>query len=167
LAEVGGEKAWARREKTELDWYIVVVYDDNYYVAIRSDINIVVIGSIMKMTARIKTALDKYIEYISQVDGVSQIYLFGSCARGDADERSDIDLMVIIDDYLDPIIKVAFKIQVGLSEMDVVSDASFDEIVNEPTLDIIVNNKNAFEEASRENFFQREVVETGVLLYAI
>ena len=118
------------------------------------------------MTARIKTALVKYIEYISQVDGVSQIYLFGSCARGDANERSDIDLMIIIDDYLDPF-RVAFKIQVGLSEMDVGSDASFDEIVHEPTLDIIVNNKTAFEEASKEHFFQREVLETGVLLYAI
>ena len=117
------------------------------------------------MTDFVKSILDDYTEFISSLNGVLQIYLFGSNARGDADKRSDIDLMVIVDDSLDPL-KMAYRIQVGLSEIDVESDASFDEIMNEPALDIIVNRKTAFEEASRVDFFQREVLETGVLLYA-
>jgi len=117
------------------------------------------------MTDVVKSALDKYTEFISSLNGVLRIYLFGSYARGDAGKRSDIDLMVIVDDGLDPL-KMAYRIQVGLSEIDVESDASFEEIMNEPALDIIVNNKTAFKEASEVDFFQREVLETGVLIYA-
>jgi len=116
------------------------------------------------MTAQIKSALDKYVQYISQVDGVSQIYLFGSCALGTAGEKSDIDLLVTVEDSLDPR-KVAYTIQMGLSEMDVASNATFEEIMREPELDLIVNRKTAFENASREHFFQREILETGVVIY--
>ena len=116
------------------------------------------------MTAQLKSTLDKYIGHISQVNGVSQIYLFGSHALGTSDGKSDIDLLITVDDKLDPI-KVAHKIQMDLSEMDTLSNASFEEILHEPALDIIVNRKTAFEKASKEHFFQREVIKTGVLLY--
>ena len=45
--------------------------------------------------------LDKIIENIIQLklqDNIREIYLFGSVARGDQDEQSDVDILIVIDD---------------------------------------------------------------------
>ena len=104
------------------------------------------------MSDEIKIELDKYVNYISSLKGVLQIYLFGSYANGEPQKTSDIDLMVLIENNLDPF-KTAFKIRKGLIETDVV-------------LDIVVNRISAFEEASTNSLFQKSIKENGVLLYA-
>jgi len=104
------------------------------------------------MSDEIKIELDKYVNYISSLNGVLQIYLFGSYANGEPQKTSDIDLMVLIENNLDPF-KTAFKIRKGLIETDVV-------------LDIVVNRISAFEEASTNSLFQKSIKENGVLLYA-
>jgi len=104
------------------------------------------------MNEEIKAELDRYVEYISSQAGVMQIYLFGSYANGEPRKTSDIDLMVVVDNYLDPF-KTAYKIRRGLTETDFV-------------LDIVVNTISAFDEASRNSSFQRSIKENGVLLYA-
>ena len=104
------------------------------------------------MSEAIKVELDRHVEFISSLAGVLQIYLFGSRANGEPQETSDIDLMVIIDNNLDPF-KTAYKIRKGLTETDF-------------ALDIAVNRKSAFEEASRNSSFQKSIKENGVLLYA-
>ena len=104
------------------------------------------------MSEAVKVELDRYVEFISSLAGVLQIYLFGSHANGEPQETSDIDLMIIIDNNLDPF-KTAYKIRRGLTETDLV-------------LDIVVNRKSAFEEASRTSSFQKSIMENGVLLYA-
>ena len=81
-----------------------------------------------------KAALDTYTEYISSLNGVLQIYLFGSHAYGTPDDSSDIDLMVVIDDKLD-VFKTAYKIQRGLA------NRAF-------PLDVLVNNEFVFYEAA-------------------
>jgi len=105
------------------------------------------------MNEEIKVELDKYIDFISSLAGVLQIYLFGSYANGTQKKTSDIDLMVIVENDLDPF-KTAYKIRRGLTDTDLV-------------LDVAVNRKSAFEEAKESSSFQKTIKETGVLLYAV
>jgi len=104
------------------------------------------------MNEETKKELSKYIESISAFSGVLQIYLFGSHANGAPRENSDIDLMVIVDNSLDPF-NTAYKIRRSL-------------VGSGKVFDIVVNRKDAFEKASLEQPFQRDIKENGVLLYA-
>jgi len=99
----------------------------------------------------IQAALDVYIKYISAMNGVLQIYLFGSYAYGTPDIYSDIDLMVVIDDKFD-VFKTAYKIQRGLA----------DRVV---PLDVVVNNESIFYEASNNTSLQAHIKKEGTLLY--
>jgi len=105
------------------------------------------------MNEETKAELDKHIEFISSLNGVLQIYLFGSYANGIPDKTSDIDLMVIVENNLDPF-KTAYKIRRELTDTDL-------------ALDIIVNKKAAFDAAAKISLFQKSIKETGVLLYAV
>jgi predicted nucleotidyltransferase len=99
-----------------------------------------------------KDELDKHVKFISSLTGVLQIYLFGSYANGEQRKTSDVDLMIIIENSLDPF-KTAYRIRKGLTETDL-------------PIDIVVNRKSAFEEASKNSSFQKSIMENGVLLYA-
>jgi len=103
------------------------------------------------MNDSIKTALNKYVDYISKQEGVVQIYLFGSYAQGTQKENSDIDLMVLVDDSLNTG-KMAVKISKGLANRTV-------------PLDILVNRKTAFHKAAEDLTIQNRIKKTGVLLY--
>jgi len=103
------------------------------------------------MSDSIKAELDKHIKFISSLSGVLQIYLFGSYAYGEPRTSSDIDLMVIVENSLDPF-KTAYKIRRGLTDTDL-------------AFDIVVNRKSAFEKASETSAFQKSIKENGVLLY--
>jgi len=104
------------------------------------------------MSEKIKQEIDKYIAVISALSGVLQIYLFGSHAYGEPEEFSDIDLMIIVEDNLDPL-KTTVKIN--------------HKLVGERTtpLDIIVNRKKDFSKAANENTIQKYISDNGVLLY--
>ena len=104
------------------------------------------------MQKSIKEVLDTYIEHISSLDEVKQIYLFGSHAYGEPHERSDIDLMVLIDDNLDTR-KVSLKISKDLAGKSIIP------------LDVLVNPKTAFYTAAGEPTIQRQIKNEGVLLY--
>ena len=100
----------------------------------------------------VKTALDTYVSFISSLDGVFQIYLFGSLAYGTPNERSDIDLMVVIDDKID-VFKMMNKISTGLIGKRVIP------------LDVLVNRNSAFSEAAENLTLQNHIKSEGVLLY--
>ena len=104
------------------------------------------------MSDDIKVELYKHVDFISSLTGVLRIYLFGSYANGEPHKTSDIDLMVIVENNLDPF-KTAYKIRRALAETNLV-------------LDIVVNRVSAFEEAQANSSFQKSVKENGVLLYA-
>ena len=106
----------------------------------------------MFMSDEIKVELDKYVEFISSLSGVLRIYLFGSYANGKSHKTSDIDLMVIVENNLDPF-KTAYQIRRALTETNF-------------AIDIVVNRVSAFEEASANSSFQKSIKENGVLLYA-
>ena len=103
------------------------------------------------MNDYIKSALDIYTEYISSLNGVLLIYLFGSHAYGTSDDCSDIDLMVVIDDKLD-VIKTAYKIQRGLANRVV-------------PLDVLVNKESVFYKAADNISLQAHIIKEGTLLY--
>ena len=105
------------------------------------------------MTDTIRTALNNYVEYISTLDGVLQIYLFGSYADGTANEHSDIDLMVIISDRMDRI-KTAVKISRGLTKRAI-------------PLDVLVNCETDFNKASNEPTLQQRIKSEGILMYGV
>jgi len=51
----------------------------------------------LDLSAHYKGFLAHFLSNVSKVDYVFKVILFGSCARGQARERSDIDLLVITD----------------------------------------------------------------------
>jgi len=103
------------------------------------------------MNISVKTALDSYINYISSLEGVLQIYLFGSQASGNAHDESDIDLMVIVDDSLNRA-KMALTISKGLTNIVV-------------PIDVLVNRKTDFHKASNGPTLQNRIKSEGVLVY--
>jgi predicted nucleotidyltransferase len=104
------------------------------------------------MNSNVKSKLDSYVEKISNVDGVLQIYLFGSYVYGTPHEHSDLDLMVIVDDIHNAIRK-ATEINIKLAEVRGIAP------------DISVNRKTDFEKAREKPTFQKTIGDRGVLLY--
>jgi len=104
------------------------------------------------MNTQIKKTIDIYVEKISSDDDVLQIYLFGSCACGKPHERSDIDLMIIIEDTLHTIKKsMALRKKLrGYRTMP---------------LDMLVNRISDFEKSQAFPSIQKTIKEQGLLLY--
>ena len=104
------------------------------------------------MSERLKLQLDKYTEIISSLEWVLQIFLFGSHAYGEPQEHSDLDLLVIVNDNLDPI-NATYKIN--------------QKLIGERTtpVDVVVNRKKDFDRALKGNTIQKLISDTGVLLY--
>ena len=105
------------------------------------------------MKTGVKEVLDMYVNTIASMSGVLQIYLFGSHAYGTPHEKSDIDLMVIVDDNLKAV-KMALTINMAL-----VGNRKI-------PLDILVNTSSDFNVASNEPSLQNRIKNEGVLLYA-
>ena len=105
------------------------------------------------LDAGVKDALDAYIAGIASVPGVLQIYLFGSYAYGTPHERSDLDLIVLVEDNLKAV-KIALTINSVLAGKRRIP------------LDILVNNSSDFYEAAKEPTLQNRIKNEGVLLYA-
>lgn len=105
------------------------------------------------MTDTVKTALAAYTQHISSVDGVKEIYLFGSHAYGNPHAESDIDLMVVVDNSQDPL-SANMRINRAL-----VGKRFF-------PLDILVNRASVFEEAAEVLTLQHRIKSEGVLLYS-
>ena len=106
-----------------------------------------------KMNEDVKAEFDRYVSYISKIDGVLSIYLFGSYAHGMPDRSSDIDLMVVVRDGIDPL-KVMRGVSMGLMERSV-------------PLDVLVDNVSDFTRLSGPDrvTLQREIRNNGVLVY--
>jgi len=104
------------------------------------------------MNDSVKTALDKYVRLISSLDGILQVYLFGSYANGTSHNESDIDLMVVVEDRLDAK-RTAIRISNALiGKRDV-------------PLDILVNRSADFSSFSENPTLQKQIKNEGVLLY--
>ena len=106
-----------------------------------------------KMTAEIKAEFDRYVSYISGMDDVLGIYLFGSYAYGEPTENSDIDISVVVRDGVDTL-KMVQEISRGLCD-------------RRYPIDVVADNISSFERLSEPGrcTLQREVKDRGVLVY--
>jgi len=92
---------------------------------------------------------------------VYKIILFGSYARGTANEDSDIDLVVILDTD-----EFAKTVDQRLDRRRPINE-SIREIRKDFAMDIIVYSKGEFEFLDKkESDFVREIKNTGIELYA-
>jgi len=108
---------------------------------------------INNMNQDVRAELERYVSFISRMDGVIQIYLFGSHAYGAPTEDSDIDLLVVVHDGIDSL-KIMRAVSAGLMNRRV-------------SLDVIVDNLSDFTERSKPErvTLQREIKNKGVLVY--
>ena len=104
------------------------------------------------MNIKIKEALKIYVDKISSDEGVLRIYLFGSCAYGEPHKRSDIDLMIIIDDKFHTI-KKSLALRKNLRGYRSVP------------MDMLVNRISDFENSQAFPSIQKTIKEQGLLLY--
>lgn len=89
----------------------------------------------LSLTEKQKAGILEYLEVLQKKyrDNILQVVLFGSAARGEADEESDIDILVVLKN--------------GDNKLrDEVSMASFDSILNnEVILSPLVMDKKTYE----------------------
>ena len=104
------------------------------------------------MNTQIQNAINTYVEKISSDNGVIQIYLFGSCVYGEPHERSDIDLMVVIDDTLHTTKKSTTLRRILRGHRTV-------------PMDMLVNRSSDFENSQAFPSIQKTIKEQGLLLY--
>ena len=89
-----------------------------------------------------------------------RVILFGSYAFGTADDESDIDLLIVLDDNTIP------KNYEEWLEMKMKVRRLLRGINNEVAIDLLVYTKPQYEMIKQEmNSFQKEIHETGKILY--
>jgi predicted nucleotidyltransferase len=92
----------------------------------------------------------------ASVDGVAAIFLFGSTTKGEADRRSDIDLLIVIDTYSDNYEES--KTKKIISELALTLEKEYDRRIQ-----VIFTNK-AYN--GLDAYFIEKVLKEGVLLYS-
>ena len=106
----------------------------------------------MKIQERYQRAVDEFVRIVVEQykDRVDEIILFGSVARGEAEEGSDIDILVIGDASLEELVDISFPILLEHGENISAKDM----------------NKDHFNFLVREGYsFIRNVLEEGIVLY--
>lgn len=98
--------------------------------------------------AEVRSILEKNADDLR----MSELWLFGSVARGDYDLESDIDFMVVVDD---PNVRKASSIKVEL--LDVREDMYY------PNVDVIVRTRRAMEDL--DDFFAANVRRDHIVLW--
>lgn len=79
---------------------------------------------------------------------IQRVYVFGSYVRGDYDEESDVDILIVGDITLDDILNLIFKILIKYGVL----------------LNVIVETPEEFEKW-KETSFHRVVLSEGVRIY--
>ena len=114
----------------------------------------------MDRIVNIPDSIKEYVEYIAQsikdAMPVTAIYLFGSYAKGNFRENSDLDIYVVTPDRSRHVLDWCHD-----------ASSSYEEIMRIP-VEIVINYKEDFEQRSKWiNSVEREVIDTGVLIYAV
>ena len=101
-----------------------------------------------------KELIDRLKCMIKSVSPDSQAILYGSEARGEAKQNSDIDILILVDkDVLSPV------------EEDVITAPIYDlEIETGTVISPIVMTRKAWDAAKRKTMFYYNVMKDGVLL---
>ena len=81
------------------------------------------------------------------------IYLFGSYAYGKPNEKSDIDIYIVIPDNINSISEVYSKIMFDLSLQKIYF------------VDLLLNRENVFNKRKNENILEETIFQKGRILY--
>lgn len=106
----------------------------------------------MKILEKYRNVVDEFVRRVLEKygDEIDEIILFGSVARGDAREDSDIDILVIGDVSLEKLVDTSFPILLKYGELISVKDMK----------------KDHFDFLVRERYsFINNVLGEGVVLY--
>ena len=92
---------------------------------------------------------DSFIKQLSP----KRIYLFGSFAKGTANQESDFDFYIVVND--------------GETDMPGLTASAYKAIRHKHSrpVDIIVGTESRFEERKNAFTLENEIVKTGVLIY--
>lgn len=106
------------------------------------------------MTDRVKQELDNIVRVLTETGVVSQIFLFGSCARGEDTSDSDIDLCVLTTEKGRHPIDIAVDLNCKVSRVQTMP------------IDILGYEKDYFySHAKRPTSFEHEIAKNGVRVY--
>ena len=98
--------------------------------------------------------IDKIIPIIVSIASPDQILLFGSYARGDTNEKSDIDLLIVKKE-----LENSFKI------IDSIYKAFYDNKIKIP-VDVLVIDYNRYNEINNEiGYIYKTIKEQGKIIY--
>jgi predicted nucleotidyltransferase len=92
----------------------------------------------------------------ASIDGVAHIFLFGSAAKGEADRRSDVDLLIVLDTYGDDYEES--KTKTMISDLALTLEKQYDRRIQ-----IVFTNKGY---KGIDAYFIEKVLKEGVLLYS-
>ncbi|MCL2163848.1 MAG: nucleotidyltransferase domain-containing protein [Oscillospiraceae bacterium] len=107
----------------------------------------------VQMDDIVQSEFDRYISYPSKIDGVLQIYLFGSFAWGNPTKGSDLDFIAVVRD--------------GINPLEVMQGVSLNLTDRQVPLDVLVDTDSVFREHSEPDraTLQREIKYKGTLVY--
>ena len=110
------------------------------------------------MEITVKTVLDEFVDGLSEIfkDKLIQVILFGSYARGDFEEYSDIDVMILVD-MRDEEIK---KLTKDVVEVSCKLDTDYDNLLSP-----IITDIQHFKRWLPTLPFYKNVVDEGVIVY--
>ncbi len=87
---------------------------------------------------------------------ITEIYLFGSCARGDYDNESDIDVFVVINPSKNSLRKSKDKL------LDIASDIGLE---NDVFLSLTISDKKEWEKNKDFSLLYKNILSEGVQYY--
>lgn len=106
------------------------------------------------MQKRFEGIVFEFAKRVSRIKAVQSVILFGSVARGEADKRSDLDVLVVFDSAK-PLSKIKEKTEVGEVALDM--EREFDTGIQ-----VVFTNRN-FEKLDRS--FVEDVIKEGMIIY--
>ena len=107
------------------------------------------------ISRQIRNIAQDYVNYARQKLNIEKALLFGSAARGEADENSDIDLIVISDD---------FKKMALIDRLVFLSKLRGQKFINWP-MDILGYTSDEFEKLSQISSMFKEAKRDGMILH--
>jgi len=97
--------------------------------------------------------IDATVERVVEVARPSRIILFGSSARGDGDEHSDVDLLVVLPDEPESVREVERRIDQAVAEIRMSKDI------------LVVSEERLAELGDRPSLVYREALREGRVVY--
>ena len=103
----------------------------------------------------IQKELDAIKQSVLETVPAEAIYLFGSYAKGTANDDSDIDIYIVVPDDTKKIVKTLTKIRRAIRS----------KIGYESSLDLIMDHSSRFDNYRNNITLQKTITEEGILIY--